>query len=153
VNVLNSSSEVASTEFQTGSSEYANYNQVLSALSAQSRTPGVRERRMNQRFPYPRLIRLTPLGPGGEPLVDETETVVGKNLSQVGVGFFHQQALPYRRVIVSLESPDGGWIAFLTDLTWRRFAGGGWYDSGGRFLKAMESPLPRAAQSRNAPNR
>ena len=54
------------------------------------------ERRIDQRFPFPQLLYLTPVGgdgisPAGDPVV-----VVGKHLSERGLGFFYQQPLPYR---------------------------------------------------------
>ncbi len=114
---------------------------VLGLLAEQYVPPHVLERRAEQRYPYPRLIHLTPIDSQGHVLVDETIVVVGKDLSQRGMGFFHQQPLPYRRMIASLETSTGAWIAFLVDLTWCRFTQHGWYDSGGRFLEEMPSPL------------
>jgi hypothetical protein len=99
------------------------------------------ERRGEQRYPYPYLVHLAPLDadgitPAGEPLV-----VVGKHLSERGLGFYHPKPLPYRRVIASLESRKGIWVGFLMDLNWCRFTRQGWYESGGRFLKPVHSPL------------
>jgi hypothetical protein len=83
------------------------------------------------------LIRLTPvddqsLAPRGEPLV-----VVGKHLSERGLGFYHPKPLPYRRMIACLEAADGRLVRLLVDLTWCRFSRQGWYESGGRFLQAV----------------
>lgn len=99
------------------------------------------ERREENRYPYPYLIHLTPVGkdgltPEGEPVV-----AVGKHLSNRGMGFYHPRPLPYRRMIVSLEAVDGSYLAFLVDLAWCRFTRQGWYESGGRFLQAVDSPL------------
>jgi hypothetical protein len=101
---------------------------------------GVPERRLDQRFPYPHLIRLLPVGlegtePSGPPLV-----VVGKHLSAGGLGFYHQQPLAERRVIASLETHDRQWISLLVDVAWCRFSRHGWYDSGGRFLQVVPTP-------------
>ena len=100
------------------------------------------ERRAAQRFPYPHLIYLTPLaGDGVTPDVGSV-VVVGKHLSERGLGFYYQhKPLPYRRVIASLEVPGGQWVGFLLDITWCRFTQHGWYDSGGRFLQTMASPV------------
>ena len=73
--------------------------------------------------------------PEGESLV-----VVGKHLSERGLGFYHPKPLPYRRVIASLES-NGLWLGFLIDLKWCRFTRQGWYESGGRFLEVVPSPV------------
>ena len=67
--------------------------------------------------------------------------MVGKHLSERGLGFYHPQPLPYRRMIVSLEGPRGDWFGFLIDLTWCRFTRQGWYESGGRFLESVASPM------------
>ena len=44
-------------------------------------------------------------------------------------------------MIVSLEASDGGRHGFLIDLAWCRFTKQGWYESGGRFLEAVHSPV------------
>src|SRR5437762_12584182 len=55
------------------------------------------ERRIDRRFPYPQLIRLTPIDENGKQITSKTIAVVGKTLSERGVGFYHPQPLPYRR--------------------------------------------------------
>jgi hypothetical protein len=111
---------------------------VLSGLYPRGRTP---ERRAVQRFPYPQLLYLSPIGedllPAGDPVA-----VIGKHLSERGLGFYHVQPLPYRRMIASLELPHGHWAGFLIDIKWCRFTQFGWYDSGGRFLQTVASPIP-----------
>ena len=99
------------------------------------------ERRRENRYPFARLIHLTPVGKDGVSPEGETVVVVGKHLSEHGLGFYHQKPLPYRRMIASLETPNGHWIAFLVDLNWCRFTQQGWYESGGRFLQSMLSPM------------
>jgi hypothetical protein len=99
------------------------------------------ERRRDNRYPFPCLIHLTPVGddgitPEGKPIV-----VVGKHLSENGFGFYHQFPLPQRRMIASVECKSGHWIGFLIDISWCRFTKGGWYESGGRFLRTALSPL------------
>ena len=99
------------------------------------------ERRIDQRFPYPHLVYLTPVGEDGVTPTGTSIVVVGKHLSERGLGFFHQQPLPYRKMIASLQGVDGKWIGFLIDLAWCRFTQHGWYDSGGRLLQAVPSPV------------
>ena len=41
----------------------------------------------------------------------------------------------------TLEGPRGAWFAFLIDLKWCRFTRHGWYESGGRFLESVASPM------------
>ena len=95
------------------------------------------ERRRDGRYAFPFLVRLTPVdvrtqGPLTEPIV-----VVGKDLSERGLGFFHPHPLPYRRAIVTLEDCQGRTVSLLIDLSWCRFMRLGWYESGGRFLQIV----------------
>jgi hypothetical protein len=95
------------------------------------------ERRQDRRYPFPRLIRLTPVAddgrtPAGEPLV-----VAGNSLSERGIGFFHTYPLAHRRMIASFASTEGEEIKLLVDLAWCRFIGQGWYESGGRFVQFL----------------
>ena len=116
---------------------------------------GVIERRKHHRYPYPQIVHLTPIDDAGAATPDTTATVICKHLSERGLGFFHQQPLSYRRVIASFESPHARWLAFVLDVGWCRFTRHSWYESGGRFLHTIESPLgslPRRRQSaRTAP--
>lgn len=98
------------------------------------------ERRCEQRFAFPHLIYLTPADTGCVD-VHESVVVIGKCLSEHGLGFFHQHPIAHRYVIASLEAHDGRWFAFLVDLRWCRFTHHGWYDSGGRLLQVVPSPL------------
>ena len=93
------------------------------------------ERRGRRRYPYPYLLHLTPVGDDGITPQGETVVVVGKHLSEQGLGFYHSGPLPYRRMIASLECGDGARLGFLLDVTWCRFVKQGWYESGGRFLQ------------------
>jgi hypothetical protein len=99
------------------------------------------ERRRDWRYPYPYLIHLTPVGRDGLTPTGETIVVPGKQISEHGLGFYHQQPLPYRRMIATLETGAGVRLAFLMDLSWCRFMRCGWYESGGRFLQAVPCPL------------
>jgi hypothetical protein len=110
---------------------------VLSALGPHDNRI---ERRGRRRYPYPYLVHLTPVAddgitPQGEPLV-----VVGKHLSEQGLGFYHSGPLPYRWMIASFECVDGAPLGLLLDVSWCRFVKQGWYESGGRFLQAASAP-------------
>ena len=102
------------------------------------------ERRSSQRYPFPYLLHLTPIGADGDVAEQETLVVVGKHLSEQGLGFYHTRPLPHRRMIVSFETGSGSWLSFLIDLTWCRFTKQGWYESGGRFLQSVPSPVDSA---------
>lgn len=102
------------------------------------------ERRAEKRHPVGVLVHLTPVSESG---VDLPAAVVlpGKSLSLDGLGFFHQQNLPYRKAVASFELGDDQWVGFLVDIAWCRFTRLGWYESGARILGAVESPLQAAA--------
>ena len=98
------------------------------------------ERRHENRYPFPYLIHLTPVAEDGITPQGESIAVVGKHLSERGLGFYHPKPLPYRRMIASLEC-NGHWLGFLVDLKWCRFTKQGWYESGGRFIQSVQSPI------------
>ena len=106
------------------------------------------ERRRESRHPFPYLVHLSPVGDDGRTPCGESIVVVGKHLSQRGIGFYHPQPLPHRRMIASLESGGGHWMGFLVDLTWCRFTKHGWYESGGRFLEVVTSPLEASRKAK-----
>ena len=99
------------------------------------------ERRREKRFPYPYPVYFTPVAKDGITPLGETLVVLGKHLSEHGFDFYHREPLPYRRAIISFETPPGRWIGVLLDLTWCRFGRHGWYDNGGRFLGLVPSPM------------
>jgi hypothetical protein len=99
------------------------------------------ERRHDNRYPFPCLLHLTPVAAADATPQGESVVVVGKHLSENGLGFYHRDPLPYRKMLVSIEGRNGQWVAFLIDLRWCRFTKGGWYESGGRFLQTALSPL------------
>ena len=117
--------------------------QVWGLLTALYPRNDLLERRRDNRYPFPCLVHLTPVAKDGVTPEGETVVVVGKHLSEHGFGFYHQAPLPYRRMIASLESGKGHWLAFLIDLNWCRFTKDGWYESGGRFLQAVLSPMEK----------
>ena len=116
--------------------------QVRSLLASLFPNPQPIERRRDQRYPFARLIVLSAVAEDGATPLEETETyvVVGKQISERGLGFFHPDPLPHRRVIASMELDGERWVSVLLDVSWCRFTRYGWYESGGRFLKAVELP-------------
>ena len=118
--------------------------QVLGLMATLFPAHHVLERRCEQRYPFPHLVHLTPVGEDGLTPQGESIVVVGKHLSERGLGFYHPRPLPYRRMVASIEA-NGHWIAFLIDLNWCRFTRQGWYESGGRFLQSVLSPLEATA--------
>jgi hypothetical protein len=117
--------------------------QVWGLLTALYPRNDLMERRRDNRYPFPCLLYLTPVAEDGLTPEGETVVVVGKHLSECGLGFYHREPLPHRRMIASLESGRGQWFAFLMDLSWCRFTKGGWYESGGRFVQTTLSPMEK----------
>ncbi|RMF90524.1 MAG: hypothetical protein D6741_16825, partial [Planctomycetota bacterium] len=64
------------------------------------------ERRSEQRFPFPFLIRITPVSEQGTSPIGPASVVVGKSISENGLGFYHPKPLPYRRVVVTLDTGE-----------------------------------------------
>lgn len=106
-------------------------------LSVASPSIGVQRRRA-QRAPFPHLVRLEAVDPATLVPVDEPLVVVGKHLSEQGLGFFHPVPLAHRFVIATLDVNDGRPARLLVDVSWCRFTRLGWYESGGRFLRVVE---------------
>jgi hypothetical protein len=121
--------------------------QVWGLLAALYPRNDVIERRRETRYPFPCLIYLTPVGRDGVTPEGETVVVAGRDISEHGLGFYHQEVLPYRRMIASIEYKRDQWLAFLIDLSWCRFTRGGWYESGGRLLESVLSPMENSDQS------
>jgi hypothetical protein len=121
--------------------------QVWGLLAALYPRNDVIERRRETRYPFPCLIHLTPVGRDGVTPEGETVVVAGRDISEHGLGFYHQEVLPYRRMIASIEYKRDQWMAFSIDLSWCRFTRGGWYESGGRLLESVLSPMENSDQS------
>jgi hypothetical protein len=109
--------------------------QQFRALKEALNRPVTFERRRYGRIPLPLLLQVTPLDQAGQPLENLTTIVVGRDISPRGVSFFHQQPLPYRRVIVAFEHPEVGHFTMEVDVSWCQFTEYGWYVSGGRQVR------------------
>ncbi len=115
--------------------------QVWSLLAGLCPQGPLIERRAAQRFAYPQLLYLTTTLADGCSPGSQTLVVVGKTLSEGGLGFFHREPLAERLVIASLPNYEYRYVGFLLDITWCRFTTLGWYESGGRFLEVVPSPM------------
>jgi hypothetical protein len=115
-------------------------SQVMVLMSALYSEREILEKRHENRYPFPYLIHLTPVAEDGITPEGKSIAVVGKHLSNRGLGFYHPKPVPYRRMIASLEC-NGHWLGFLIDIRWCRFTKQGWYESGGRFLQSVPSPI------------
>lgn len=120
--------------------------QVLKLMGAICPKQDILDRRSENRYAFPYLMHLTPVAEDGLTPKGEHIVVVGKHISEHGLGFYHPKPLPYKRMIVSLEC-NGHWLGFLIDLRWCRFTKQGWYESGGRFLQSVPSPVETTKHS------
>jgi len=74
----------------------------------------------------------------GQPTADVT-VVAGRHVSQRGFDFFHPEPMPHRLVVATFDCGDSGRLQVLLDVSWCRFNRRGWYESGGRFLRVLDS--------------
>ena len=107
-------------------------------LRAHTDRPAV-ERRAHVRRPYSKLITLRPVNKSALESLGDPVSVISKEISAGGIGFFHQKVIPFRFVLMPVEL-DGSSTWLLTRLRWCRFLQPGWYESGGQFVKTVVDP-------------
>ncbi|QDU54211.1 hypothetical protein [Aeoliella mucimassa] len=100
-----------------------------------------RERRSTTRHAIPYIFELSPRDEL-PPELAQSFTVVGKDVCDRGIGFFHQKPIPYRHGMLEIELPDEGIVQLEVDLLWCRFTSFGWYESGGRLLGVTSGLSP-----------
>jgi hypothetical protein len=115
----------------------------VQGLIDETHPPDDSDRRTRDRFPIPYTFRLTPLDPEGNLRLDETTTVVGKDLSLTGIGFSHDHPLLCRRVIISLDHPKVGRFAVEAEVVWTRPTPIGLYESGCRLIRTVDGHILR----------
>lgn len=114
-------------------------------LLARLQKAATAERRHTDRAAIPYLFRITPLDDERQPDHDDATIVVGKNLSRRGISFYHERPISHRRAWVELVQPGLGTFVAEMDITWCRFNKPGWYESGGRLIRSVQSK----SESRN----
>jgi hypothetical protein len=112
--------------------------QVQGLIDATRSHQAIAERRNRARFPIPYTFRLTPIDAEGNVLVDESTTVVGKDLSMTGIGFSHDYELWFGRAIISLNHPKVGTFAVEAEIVWTRSTPIGLYESGCRLVRTVD---------------
>jgi hypothetical protein len=117
--------------------------QVQGLIDEANTQPLKDERRGRDRFPIPYTFRLTPLDEEGMPIADETTTVVGKDLSLIGIAFSHDQALPCKRVLITLNHPKVGQFAVEAEVVWTRPTPIGLFESGCRLVRTINGHTVR----------
>ncbi len=117
--------------------------QVQGLIDNARTTATTDERRSRDRFPIPYTFRLTPIDRDGNPLMDDTTTVVGKDLSLTGIGFSHDHDLRCTRAIISLNHPKVGRFAVEAEIVWTRCTPIGLYESGCRLVRTIDGHTVR----------
>lgn len=102
------------------------------------------ERRQRDRFPIPYTFRITPFDKEGKLLMDETTTIVGKDLSLTGIGFSHDHEFKFRRAIISLNHPKVGRFVVEAEIVWTRPTPIGLFESGCRLLRTVDGHTVRS---------
>src|SRR4051794_5217020 len=111
--------------------------QVQGLIDEAQSTLGDDNRRIRDRVPIPYTFRLIPIDREGNLLVDESTTIVGRDLSLTGIGFSHDHAIPYKRAIISLDHPKVGRFAVEAEIVWTRPTPIGLFESGCRLLRTV----------------
>lgn len=123
------------------------------SIAASPKWPGIRsilvrlfrydrmqnEKRHEKRYPYPYLIELIPVAADGCTPVGDRLTVVGKHISAHGLGFYSPAPMPFRHVVAAITDGQSETCHIHVDLSWCRFARGGWYENGGRMIRQVEA--------------
>lgn len=105
------------------------------------------ERRHVDRAAIPYLFRITPLDDEHQPDHDDATIVVGKNLSRRGISFYHERPIPHRRAWIELVQPGLGTFVAEVDISWCRFNKPGWYESGGRLVRSIQTDFEPPKES------
>ena len=114
-------------------------NSILGVIQFATQPNVFLERRAHERVAYTQLFPITPIdNPDEMQVCGETVFVAGKNLSPCGIGFFHQNPIPSRYVVVSLQHAKDGSSHYLVKISWCRFLHPGWYDSGGQIMRMVK---------------
>lgn len=100
------------------------------------------EKRRWQRIRYDRPAILTLLDDRTVVPLGVHKVISGRDISPSGFSFTHLDPLACRRAIVTFPFEREETDAIELRLTWCRFTRAGIYQSGGKFLSPIASPLP-----------
>jgi hypothetical protein len=94
-------------------------------------------RRRHRRYPLACAMRLTPIDDHGNLLRDKTIEVLANDISMGGIGFSHDDLLPYRRAVITFTHRKSGRLAFEVKIAWTRQVSLGQYESGCEIIKEI----------------
>jgi hypothetical protein len=92
------------------------------------------------RTPYRKPLVITPMDHEADVASAGSRLATGRDLSAGGLSFLHKHPLPHRIVAITFGLEPDMPTAIVTRLTWCRFTRWGEYQSGGKFLRTIESP-------------
>ena len=96
------------------------------------------ERRREPRYPYPYAIELLPGDRDSMSVLGEPLFVIGKHMSEHGLGFYHNEPISHRFVVATFGvGIDMDELRMLVELSWCRFTETGFYENGGRLLQEV----------------
>ena len=121
-------------------------NSIHQLLASWQHSTQLLQRRRWHRVKFDRQIELIPLDDVTEELTGDPRRVTGKDLSLHGVSFVHCQPLPFHKVALAFELPEGVSDLVIVKLGWCRFLRNGTYQSGGKFLRQLTG-LPEKRDS------
>lgn len=113
------------------------FGQEVMLLLSRVRPAVDMDRRRAKRKPLPVLFELSPHPSEVAYDTAEPTVVVGKDISERGIAFYHNRPIPYRRGLLSVELPGDGMVQVEVELLWCRSNRLGWYESGGRLLRVL----------------
>jgi hypothetical protein len=126
----------ASTEIRGTEQDRPALATQVAELIEKLNAPVEHERRREPRVAIPVLFQLTPLDAELHVDCSEPVIVVGKNISRRGFSFFHERPITFRRARIEVAQTGFGSFVAEVDVRWCRFRRPGWYESGGRLLRA-----------------
>lgn len=98
-------------------------------------------RRSELRTLFTDPLVLTPFDAGSDSPNGEPRLVTGRNVSLHGISFEHETPLPHRDIVLTFALPGGNVESIVTRLMWCRFNRDGRYQSGGRLMRSIASPI------------
>lgn len=117
-----------------------NPGRVVSMLLEHIQPATEHDRRSMDRIPIPYLFELSPAQDEVSDDLMQAIVVVGKDICERGIGFFHDRPIPFRRGTLTAHLPEEGVVQLKVDLLWCRCTSLGWYESGGR-LRGAEADV------------
>jgi hypothetical protein len=100
------------------------------------------EKRTVRRYVFRRPLTITPVNDhSGRPDFTRSFVAFGIDISSTGIGFLSRRLVPSRKAIVTCDGPEHRPVSLLFEPRWVRFTRGGWYQTGGRLVAALQDEI------------